>query len=76
MKFQKGDYVTRNSYNNDTVFKIINIKENICYLKGKNVRLYADSDILDLAPAKISNEDNFEDSIDDLEILDRSSFYC
>lgn len=75
MKFQKGDYVTRNSYNNDTVFKIINIKENICYLKGINVRLYADSDILDLAPAKISNEDNFEDSIDDLEILDRSSYF-
>ena len=75
MKFQKGDYVTRNSYNNDTVFKIINIKENICYLKGKNVRLYADSDILDLAPAKISSDDNFEDSIDDLEILDRSSYF-
>ena len=43
MEIKKGDYVTRNSYNNDTIFKVINIKNNICYLKGVDVRLYADS---------------------------------
>ena len=25
MNFQKGDFVTRKSYNNDTIFKILNI---------------------------------------------------
>lgn len=48
LDIQKGDYVTRNSYNNDTVFKVINIKDGIYYLKGIEVRLYADSDLLDL----------------------------
>lgn len=48
MNFQKGNFVTRKSYNNDTIFKILNIKENICYLKGIDVRLYADAEITDL----------------------------
>ena len=43
-----GDLVTRESYNNDIVFTIIDIEDNIYYLKGKNVRLYADSYIDDL----------------------------
>ena len=41
--FNIGDYVTRNSYNNDIVFKIIGIENDIYYLKGMCVRLYADS---------------------------------
>ena len=48
MEIKKGDYVTRNSYNNDTVFKVINIKDGIYYLKGIEVRLFADSELLDL----------------------------
>lgn len=52
MNFQKGDFVTRKSYNNDTIFKILNIKENICYLKGIDVRLYADAEITDLVLEK------------------------
>lgn len=48
MEINKGDYVTRNSYGNDTIFKVINIVDNTCYLKGAEVRLYADSDINDL----------------------------
>lgn len=43
-----GDLVTRESYNNDIVFTIIDIEDNVYYLKGKNVRLYADSYIDDL----------------------------
>ncbi len=46
--FKKGDFVSRNSYHNDIIFKIINIKNNICYLKGEELRLYADSPIEDL----------------------------
>ena len=43
MKFKVGDHVTRNSYHNDLVFKIIKIEDDIFYLKGINIRLYADS---------------------------------
>ncbi|MEG2311234.1 MAG: sporulation peptidase YabG [Bacilli bacterium] len=48
MELQKGDLVTRNSHSNDMVFNIIDIKDGICYLKGINIRLYADSKINDL----------------------------
>ena len=41
--FNIGDYVTRQSYNNDIIFRIIDIKDDIYYLKGVSVRLYADS---------------------------------
>lgn len=74
MNLKKGDYVTRTSYNNDTVFKILNIKDDICYLKGINVRLYADSNITDLNKCTSINDD-FEDSIDELSSLDRSSYF-
>ena len=46
--FNVGDLVTRNSYNNDTIFKIIDIDNNIATLKGINIRLFADSDLSDL----------------------------
>lgn len=48
MNFNIGDLVTRNSYNNDTIFKIIEIDGNTAYLKGVTIRLYADSFISDL----------------------------
>ena len=43
MEFKIGDIVTRNSYNNDTLFRITKIHEDIYYLTGINVRLCADS---------------------------------
>lgn len=48
MDFKVGDLVTRNSYNNDLSFTIIKIEDDICYLKGVNIRLYADSPVSDL----------------------------
>ena len=57
--FNIGDYVTRNSYNNDIVFKIINVDGNVYYLKGVNVRLYADSYQEDLVPCN-ENKDLFK----------------
>ncbi len=48
MDIKKGDYVTRKSYHNDTIFKVVNIKGDMCYLKGLDVRLYADSHFSDL----------------------------
>ena len=63
MKFKIGDLVTRNSYKNDTVFKITNIIDEIYYLTGINIRLCADSSKEDLK--------KYEDKIDrDEEILE------
>ena len=41
--FKIGQYVTRKKYNNDVVFKVIDIKDNIVFLKGVEVRLLADA---------------------------------
>ncbi len=48
MELKRGDLVTRISYNHDTVFKITNIKNDIYYLKGFEVRLFADATLSDL----------------------------
>ena len=53
-----GDLVTRNSYDNDLVFTIVDIEGDIYYLKGINVRLYADSTLDDLR--KYNNEEDVE----------------
>ena len=39
IRFNVGDYVTRSSYDNDILFKITNISNDVAYLKGVNVRL-------------------------------------
>ena len=52
--FQIGDLVTRKSYNNDIVFKIIDIDGENYILKGDVIRLYADSPKEDL---KIYNKE-------------------
>ena len=71
-----GDYVTRNSYKNDIVFKIISIEGDIYYLKGVTVRLMADSpkDDLKLCDENICTDD-FKPSIDDYRDLDRSEYF-
>jgi spore coat assembly protein len=77
MQLKKGDLVTRNSYNNDTLFKIINIKGDVCYLKGIDVRLYADSKVEDLKIATELEQENLKieinEDVDDF--LDRSEYF-
>ena len=58
MDFKIGDLVTRNSHENDIIFRIINIEDDICYLKGEFIRLCADSNISDL---KHYNDENKEE---------------
>ncbi len=60
MEFEIGQLVTRNSYNNDIIFEITDIIDNIVYLKGINIRLKADSDILDLKKFDTVDEDERE----------------
>lgn len=43
-----GDFVTRNSYGNDIVFRVIKIDQNIATIKGEEFRLIADSPLFDL----------------------------
>ena len=43
MTLEVGNLVTRYKYNHDVVFKILSIKNETAYLKGVNVRLYADA---------------------------------
>lgn len=76
MEIKKGDYVTRISYNHDTLFKVINIKDGICYLKGAEVRLYADSPIEDLKKNIFDEKEEEVVSVPSSdEILDRSDFF-
>ena len=75
MIFQVGDLVTRISYNHDVVFKILNIKGQIAYLKGIQVRLYADAPLEDLMKYQREERDIEEDALLCLDILDRNDFF-
>lgn len=71
-----GDYVTRNSYNNDIIFKVVDIVENNYFLYGVFIRLSADSPLDDLVKydGKI-NEDEFNVLFDDFYTLDRNDYF-
>lgn len=58
MKFMIGDVVTRKSHNNDILFKIIEMDNDIAYLKGLDVRLVADSSLTDLVKVVNKEEDS------------------
>lgn len=74
--FKVGDYVTRKSYNSDIIFRIIDVKEDVYYLKGINVRLVADSNISDLIHYDGDKKVSDSDLIDRLdEKLDRNDFF-
>lgn len=68
MLFNIGDLVTRKSYNNDTVFKIININDDVVILKGLNVRLVADAFVDDLVHCEDCENDLV---LDDDDLTDR-----
>ena len=69
MVFQVGDLVTRISYNHDVVFKILNIRGEVAYLKGVQVRLYADAPLEDLQLYVKEDRDEEDDEF----LLDDSS---
>lgn len=61
MEFQIGDLVTRNSYDNDTVFIITDMIDGTCLLKGVNVRLCADSSVDDLKKFESKEDEEQEE---------------
>ena len=76
--FKKGDLVTRNSHNNDVVFKIEEIINNTAYLKGVNVRLCADSALDDLVINNYidtTKDKRFYDEIEKLRDLKRNDYF-
>jgi len=73
--FVVGDYVTRKSYGNDIVFKIMGIHDGVCILKGVCIRLFADSPIEDLKKFDNGVDDDFNPTIDSFESLDRSEYF-
>lgn len=78
MLFNIGDLVTRKSYNNDVIFEILKIEDRIAYLKGKDIRLYADSSIDDLVICIKNDVESDEDSfirIKEKISLDRSEYF-
>ena len=74
MDIKKGDYVSRKSYNNDIVFKVLNIKDEVYYLKGQDVRLYADSFKEDLVKEE-PREEKDEVSIENDDLSTRGEFF-
>ncbi len=71
-----GDYVTRISYNNDIIFKVVDIKDNNYFLVGAYLRLSADSPIDDLKLYDGNiNDDNFKIDFSDYSNLDRNDFF-
>ena len=75
MKFKVGDFVTRSSYNNDIVFRIVSINNDVADLYGLNVRLKADALLSDLIlTSNTKTTDDELESFDDFN-LDRSEYF-
>ena len=77
---QVGDIVSRNKYNNDTLFKVEKIENDIYYLVGISIRLCADSTLDDLKKEELINEDRkteeeFLNSLEDDKREYRSDFF-
>lgn len=74
-----GDLVTRKKYNNDLIFKIIDIEDDIYYLKGINIRLYADSLVDDLVlydnKEDIEREEEFLERINEIKEIERNEYF-
>lgn len=75
MDIKKGDYVSRKSYNNDIIFKVINIKNDIYYLKGTDVRLYADSFLEDLVKEEIKEKEEVSKEVGNKDNSTRGDFF-
>ena len=73
--FQLGDLVTRKSYDNDIVFKIVGIKQDNYILKGVFVRLFADSPKDDLKIYADEEKDDFSPEIEGYRNLERNEYF-
>jgi len=75
LMYNIGDLVTRKSYDNDIVFKIIDIIEDNYILKGISIRLYADSYEEDLKLVSGEVKSDFNPEITEYRTLDRNEYF-
>lgn len=76
--FKIGDLVTRISHDNDIVFRIELIKDDIVYLKGISVRLCADSHISDLVLIDnklIDDDKEFYEKLESIRSFERGDYF-
>lgn len=73
--YKIGDLVTRKSYDNDIIFKIMDVIDDNYILKGVNVRLYADcyENDLKLVSGEIKND--FNPELKEYRTLDRNEYF-
>lgn len=71
-----GDYVTRKSYKNDIVFKVIDVQGDNFILCGACIRLLADSPSSDLELYDDEiDDDDFGMTFSDYKTLDRNEYF-
>ena len=78
MSFNIGDIVSRNSYGNDIIFKIVAIENSVIKLCGVDVRLCADSKAEDLRKedsSKLNDDKEFLDRFDGITTLNRDEYF-
>ncbi len=78
MSFHIGDLVSRNSYGNDIIFKVVSINQNMVELRGIDVRLCADSDISDLKKedsTKLNDDKELLERFDGIGTLNRDEYF-
>ena len=75
--FKVGDLVSRKSYNNDVVFIIEKIINDIAYLKGTDVRLCADSTLedLQLVDSVDTTDREFYEKLNNIRNFERSDYF-
>ena len=73
--YRIGDLVTRKSYDNDIIFRIIDIREDEYILKGVNVRLSADSYEEDLRLVSGEVKNDFNPVLEEYRTLDRNEYF-
>ena len=72
-----GDYVTRKSYQNDIVFRVIDVQRDNFILCGASIRLLADSPKSDLVKYNedVDEDDDFGEEFCCYKTLDRSEYF-
>lgn len=73
-----GDFVTRQSYNNDIVFEVVGINEDLFILRGIDFRLEADApreDLVKLEKKILENDEDYTKIVNNLIKNDRDEYF-
>ena len=77
MNYKIGDLVTRISYKHDILFRIVDINPEVVFLKGVDVRLFADAPVKDLMKSSVTSNsdlDIIKENVSKMR-LDRSTYF-